>query len=170
MFCELFCVLTCSQRFAGEHHTEQQQYVKKPLNAYMLYLKEQRSNVKAEIRSKGGSAVNAFLGAQVSVTFETLFHLFVLKYWQEKYLTTSCETFRCLRFTVLRPQWKTLTKQQKAKYFQEAEQQRLLHKRLNPGWSTKDNYVSSPGAEEEPGSADTSVRSIRTQILLINCF
>lgn len=78
MFCELFCVLTCSQRFAGEHHTEQQQsYVKKPLNAYMLYLKEQRSNVKAEIKSRGGSAVNAFLGAQVRLTFDTLFHLFV---------------------------------------------------------------------------------------------
>ena len=44
---------------------QQQTYVKKPLNAYMLFLKEQRPHVKAEIKSKGGNAVIAFLVAEV---------------------------------------------------------------------------------------------------------
>lgn len=57
-----------------------------------------------------------------------------------------------LRVTVLVPQWKALSKNEKAKYFEEAEQQRLIHRQENPGWSNKVNYVSPPGTDEEPGS------------------
>lgn len=32
--------------------------------------------------------------------------------------------------------------EQKEKYYKEAEMKKILHKEQNPGWSTKDNYVS----------------------------
>lgn len=39
------------------------------------------------------------------------------------------------------PQWKTLTVQEKAKYFQQAKRKALLHKELYPGWNNSKNYV-----------------------------
>ncbi|KAF6726400.1 Protein pangolin, isoform J [Oryzias melastigma] len=38
------------------------EYIKKPLNAFMLYLKDQRPKVKAELNIKNSSALNKVLG------------------------------------------------------------------------------------------------------------
>lgn len=46
---------------------QQQVYVKKPLNAYMLFLKEQRPHVKPKLKSRGNAGVNAYVGEKVSV-------------------------------------------------------------------------------------------------------
>ena len=41
-------------------------YVKKPLNAFMLYMKEQRAKVVAECTLKESAAINQILGRKVT--------------------------------------------------------------------------------------------------------
>lgn len=42
------------------------------------------------------------------------------------------------------PQWHSLSKDQQAKYYELARKERLLHSKLYPNWSARDNYVSLP--------------------------
>jgi len=42
-------------------------YVKKPLNAFMLYMKEQRAKVVAECTLKESAAINQILGRKVGI-------------------------------------------------------------------------------------------------------
>ena len=39
-----------------------------------------------------------------------------------------------------------MTKEEQARYYQEAERQRQLHKQLYPQWSNGDNYVGAAAA------------------------
>ena len=41
-------------------------HIKKPLNAFMLFMKEQRANVAAECTLKESAAINQILGRRVS--------------------------------------------------------------------------------------------------------
>lgn len=50
-----------------ERPQKKQAYIKKPLNAFMLFMKEQRPTVRPAIRCQGSGAVNAFLGTVVRV-------------------------------------------------------------------------------------------------------
>lgn len=43
---------------------------------------------------------------------------------------------------VVSPQWHSLSKEEQAKYYELARKERLLHSKLYPGWSARDNYVS----------------------------
>lgn len=56
----------------------------------------------------------------------------------------SLTVWHCWHQTVLGPQWKSLSRAEQRKYYEEAEEQRLLHQQQHPGWSNKDNYVSPP--------------------------
>lgn len=51
-----------------EQQDEDKPYIKKPPNAFMLFLKEQRSAVSAEIGVRESAVVNAELGKRVSVS------------------------------------------------------------------------------------------------------
>lgn len=56
-------------------------------------------------------------------------------------------------------QWHSLSKEEQAKYYEMARKERLVHSKLYPGWSARDNYVSA-GASLVPvpllwGSAST---------------
>ncbi|KAM7395447.1 hypothetical protein PAMA_006956 [Pampus argenteus] len=75
-------------------------YVKKPPNAFMLYMKEQRHNVAAELKLKGCAVVNTFLGQK----------------------------------------WKSLSWEEQAKYFDQANKERRRHEQQHPGWSANNNY------------------------------
>lgn len=41
------------------------------------------------------------------------------------------------------PQWHSLSKEEQAKYYEMARKERLVHSKLYPGWSARDNYVST---------------------------
>ncbi|XP_030613331.1 transcription factor 7-like 1-B [Archocentrus centrarchus] len=82
------------------HQDEDRPYVKKPPNAFMLFLREQRENVKAELKINGSAAVNAAVAER----------------------------------------WKSLSKDQQDKYYEQANEEKMLHSQQHPGWSTKDNY------------------------------
>ncbi|XP_030614781.1 transcription factor 7-like 1-A [Archocentrus centrarchus] len=75
-------------------------YIKKPPNAFMIFLKEQRAKVKAEMNISDNAAVNAVMGKR----------------------------------------WKSLSWDQQAKYYQQADQEKRLHAQKYPNWSTKHNY------------------------------
>lgn len=44
-------------------------HIKKPLNAFMLYMKEMRAKVVAECTLKESAAINQILGRRVSIFF-----------------------------------------------------------------------------------------------------
>ncbi|XP_018517942.1 transcription factor 7-like 1-B isoform X3 [Lates calcarifer] len=75
-------------------------YIKKPPNAFMLFRKEQRPNVVAELNITESATVNTILGQR----------------------------------------WQAMSKEQQAKYFEEADRERQLHEQRYPDWSPKDNY------------------------------
>ncbi|RVE64437.1 hypothetical protein OJAV_G00126000 [Oryzias javanicus] len=84
---------------ATEQQFRSQPYIKKPPNAFMLFLKEQRATVPAELKSNS-SAVNKLLGEK----------------------------------------WSLLSEEQKAKYFNQADEEKRLHAQQHPDWSSSDNY------------------------------
>lgn len=43
-------------------------YIKKPPNAFMIFMKEQRSKILPEILKQGSGAVNAVLGKMVTLS------------------------------------------------------------------------------------------------------
>ncbi|XP_047661541.1 transcription factor 7 isoform X6 [Tachysurus fulvidraco] len=85
--------------------------IKKPLNAFMLYMKEMRAKVIAECTLKESAAINQILGRRL-------------------------KTFHCV--CVL--QWHALTREEQAKYYELARKERQLHMQLYPSWSARDNY------------------------------
>ncbi|KAG8013999.1 Coiled-coil domain-containing protein 39 [Nibea albiflora] len=76
------------------------EYVKKPPNAFMLFMTEQRAIVEAELNTRGSAAVNTVLGQR----------------------------------------WKSLTKEEQAKYYEQAQNLKELHVQQHPEWSNKNNY------------------------------
>lgn len=49
-----------------EEEKKKQVHIKKPLNAFMLYMKEMRAKVVAECTLKESAAINQILGRRVS--------------------------------------------------------------------------------------------------------
>ncbi|XP_034534350.1 transcription factor 7-like 1-B, partial [Notolabrus celidotus] len=79
---------------------ERKPHIKKPLNAFMLYMREERPKVVAQCKVKESATINQILGQR----------------------------------------WHSLTKEEQAKYYEMARKERLLHSKLYPGWSARDNY------------------------------
>lgn len=50
-----------------EEEKKKQPHIKKPLNAFMLYMKEMRAKVVAECTLKESAAINQILGRRVSL-------------------------------------------------------------------------------------------------------
>ncbi|XP_053731714.1 uncharacterized protein LOC128765200 [Synchiropus splendidus] len=75
-------------------------YIKKPQNAFMLFMKEQRPLVMEEHKIRNSANVNAILGQK----------------------------------------WKSLSKQEQAQYFEQANSVRRHHEQEHPEWSYRDNY------------------------------
>uniref|UniRef100_A0AAZ1XD28 HMG box domain-containing protein n=1 Tax=Oreochromis aureus TaxID=47969 RepID=A0AAZ1XD28_OREAU len=91
---------TTKKRKYEAKQDEDRLYIKKPPNAFMIYLKEQRPKVMAELNLTGSAAINAVVGKR----------------------------------------WRSLSKAQQAKYFDQAETERCRHATEHPDWSTKENY------------------------------
>lgn len=52
-----------------QQEEQNQGYVRKPLNAFMIYMKEQRPHVHPDIKCKGNGIVNIYLAQKVSVLY-----------------------------------------------------------------------------------------------------
>ncbi|XP_030253118.1 transcription factor 7-like 1 isoform X2 [Sparus aurata] len=89
-----------NKRKAESEQEDDRPYVKRPPNAFMLYMKEHRPHVEEDIKKKGNGAVNRVLGQR----------------------------------------WRSLSEEQQAIYFQQADRERELHALRYPGWSVRQNY------------------------------
>ncbi|XP_060927064.1 transcription factor 7-like 1-A isoform X2 [Limanda limanda] len=83
-----------------EKEEEKKPHIKKPLNAFMLYMREERPKVVAQCNVKESATINQILGQR----------------------------------------WHSLSKEDQSKFYELARQERLLHSKLYPGWSARDNY------------------------------
>ncbi|XP_030260528.1 transcription factor 7-like isoform X2 [Sparus aurata] len=75
-------------------------YIKRPPNAFMLYIKEHRPHVEEDVKMMGNGAVNMVLGQR----------------------------------------WKSLSAEERAVYYQQAQREKELHAQQHPGWSVRQNY------------------------------
>ncbi|XP_040920969.1 transcription factor 7-like 1, partial [Toxotes jaculatrix] len=99
--CSCFCgPSTSKKRRCESQEKDNQPYIKKPPNAFMLFREEQRPNVVAELNIRDSATVNTVLGQR----------------------------------------WNSLSKEEQAKYYVEAEKERRLHAQQFPEWSSRDNY------------------------------
>lgn len=101
-------------------------YIKKPPNAFMLFMEQQRPNVSKEIWRKGSGAVNSHLAAIVRGYLGQLFFLKIV----------------LIEFNVFSLQWRSMSKEEQSSYFSESERLTILHKVMYPNWSHQMNYVS----------------------------
>lgn len=79
---------------------ERKPHIKKPLNAFMLYMRDERPKVVAQCQVKESATINQILGQR----------------------------------------WHSLSKEEQSKYYEMARKERLIHSKLYPGWSARDNY------------------------------
>ncbi|KAJ8881949.1 hypothetical protein PR048_018436 [Dryococelus australis] len=112
-------------------------HIKKPLNAFMLYMKEMRAKVVAECTLKESAAINQILGRR----------------------------------------WHSLTREEQAKYYEKARQERQLHMQLYPGWSARDNYgygAKKKKRKKERATSDQGGTSFSVALVLeqqfFDCF
>lgn len=71
---------------------EKKPHVKKPLNAFMLYMKEMRAKVVAECTLKESAAINQILGRRVGACFLQLVKFKYLSWWASQGLTVHFST------------------------------------------------------------------------------
>ena len=60
--------MCCSKKKAESEQEDARPYIKRPPNAFMLYMKEHRPHVEENIKRMGNGAVSKVLGERVSVT------------------------------------------------------------------------------------------------------
>ncbi|OWR48993.1 hypothetical protein KGM_208615 [Danaus plexippus plexippus] len=108
-------------------------HIKKPLNAFMLYMKEMRAKVVAECTLKESAAINQILGRR----------------------------------------WHSLSREEQAKYYEKARQERQLHMQLYPGWSARDNYgygSKKKKRKKDRGPAELGGSKLSRGTLTAGCF
>ncbi|XP_054875304.1 transcription factor 7-like 1-A isoform X3 [Amphiprion ocellaris] len=96
---------------------EKKPHIKKPLNAFMLYMREERPKVVAQCKVKESATINQILGQR----------------------------------------WHSLSKEEQSKYYELARKERLVHSKLYPGWSARDNYGKKKKRKRAKGEAQLEV-------------
>ncbi|TRY81599.1 hypothetical protein DNTS_030996 [Danionella cerebrum] len=122
-------------------------HIKKPLNAFMLYMKEMRAKVVAECTLKESAAINQILGRRQAIPNSER----VLNQGSPNYSphicsgpfsnATVCRYFGAAGVSLMeQKRWHSLSREEQAKYYELARKERQLHSQLYPGWSARDNY------------------------------
>eukprot|EP00093_Oithona_nana_P010496 10496.XXX_163596_167068_1 [CDS] Oithona nana genome sequencing. len=114
---------TQRSRSAREREDKRSVHIKKPLNAFMLYMKEMRPKIVAECTLKESAAINQILGRR----------------------------------------WHSLSREEQAKYYEQARKERQLHMQMYPGWSARDNYAQSKKKKRKRESETTPVATASGQ-------
>lgn len=60
-------------------------------------------------------------------------------------------------------QWHSLSREEQAKYYEQARKERQLHMQMYPGWSARDNYAQSK-KKKRKREADTSIDFIYANV------
>ena len=73
-------------------------------------------------------------------------------------------------------QWHSLSREEQAKYYEQARKERQLHMQMYPGWSARDNYAQSKKkkrkreSETTPSSGRLLLPPIRFSLFLSDNF
>ena len=101
----------------------------------MLYMKEMRPQIVAECTLKESAAINQILGRRVSLIYK-----FYDIFWIVL-ITKFLYTHFYVILVIL--QWHGLSREEQAKYYDQARKERQLHMQMYPGWSARDNYAQN---------------------------
>lgn len=134
--CSLFVFVSCRVREDTKLSRNTQVYIKKPLNAFMLFLKEKRPTVTPAIKRRGNRAVTSHLGSVVSVLYLRTSSNCICRH-----LALILDIFYIV-VDIFGKQWKSLSSKEQEKYYKEAKHQRFLHQQQHLEWSANENYVS----------------------------
>ena len=96
-------------------------HIKKPLNAFMLYMREMRPIVQAECTLKESAAINQILGRR----------------------------------------WHGLSREEQAKYYEKAREERQKHMQLYPNWNARDNYRYGQKKKRKGDKTDDPAANIK---------
>jgi len=96
-------------------------HIKKPLNAFMLYMREMRPVVQAECTLKESAAINQILGRR----------------------------------------WHGLSREEQAKYYEKARDERQKHMQLYPNWNARDNYRYGQKKKRKRDKTDDPAANIK---------
>merc|ERR1719270_26730 len=105
----------------GGSPKKKEPHIKKPLNAFMLYMKEMRPVVQAECTLKESAAINQILGRR----------------------------------------WHGLTREEQAKYYEKARQERQRHMQMYPHWNARDNYRYGQKKKKRRDKTDDPAANIK---------
>ena len=96
-------------------------HIKKPLNAFMLYMREMRPIVQAECTLKESAAINQILGRR----------------------------------------WHALSREEQAKYYEKAREERQKHQERYPNWNARDNYRYGQKKKRKRDKTDDPTANIK---------
>ncbi|KAA0189979.1 hypothetical protein HAZT_HAZT009915, partial [Hyalella azteca] len=129
--------------------TEKKPHIKKPLNAFMLYMKEMRAQVVAECTLKESAAINQILGRKWHALSkeeqakyydmarrERQIHMQMYPGWNAR------DNYGMMKKKKRKKEksWHALTREEQAKYYEMSRKERQLHMQMYPGWSSRQNY------------------------------
>ncbi|KAF4519909.1 hypothetical protein B566_EDAN008285 [Ephemera danica] len=135
-------------------------HIKKPLNAFMLYMKEMRAKVVAECTLKESAAINQILGRRkLAIIFREFGNkdcnmCMISKHAvggydsisSGKQIQMETSILTGLQFCLVAQfepggagQWHALGREEQAKYYELARRERQLHMQLYPDWSSRSN-------------------------------
>ena len=100
---------------------KRENHIKKPLNAFMLYMREMRPVVQAECTLKESAAINQILGRR----------------------------------------WHGLSREEQAKYYEKAREERQKHMALYPNWNARDNYRYGQKKKRKRDKTDDPTANIK---------
>ena len=100
---------------------KKENHIKKPLNAFMLYMREMRPVVQAECTLKESAAINQILGRR----------------------------------------WHGLSREEQAKYYEKAREERQKHMALYPNWNARDNYRYGQKKKRKRDKTDDPAANIK---------
>ncbi|TRY63530.1 hypothetical protein TCAL_16625 [Tigriopus californicus] len=123
-------------------------HIKKPLNAFMLYMKEMRPVVQAECTLKESAAINQILGRRwhglsrdeqakyyEKARAERQKHMQMYPHWNAR------DNYRFGLKKKKRKRDKADDPAEQAKYYDQARKERQIHMDRYPGWTARDNYA-----------------------------
>jgi len=100
---------------------KKENHIKKPLNAFMLYMREMRPVVQAECTLKESAAINQILGRR----------------------------------------WHSLSREEQAKYYEKAREERQKHMAMYPNWNARDNYRYGQKKKRKRDKTDDPAANIK---------
>jgi len=100
---------------------KKENHIKKPLNAFMLYMREMRPIVQAECTLKESAAINQILGRR----------------------------------------WHGLSREEQAKYYEKARDERQKHMQMYPNWNARDNYRYGQKKKRKRDKTDDPAANIK---------